>query len=190
MIIQNIILIYILLFILYNVSSTLTKNIYVYNNSTYFENLGENVTKDLLISNEDINIYFVDECYDLTILYNFDFNIERNVKFIGMNKNGTIFDYKNTNKGIFHIEFDSNCINTGCNFSFENIIFQNYNHNGNTLLSIFQIISESMNFILKFQNCIFRNNKSIILKYLRYYDCNPNISLDKQPSIIVKKCQF
>ncbi|OUM68243.1 hypothetical protein PIROE2DRAFT_4123 [Piromyces sp. E2] len=106
-----------------------------------------------------------------------------------MGQNGTIFDYKNTRNGMFSITYSEGdfCINNKCEFIFENIIFQNFNNFGDKLLSPFQIITEVMNFRLDFQNCIFRNNRAILLKYLKTSECP---SLNKYSLVNVENCHF
>lgn len=169
---------------------TYTKTIYINNNSTFFKNFNKSFPEEKSVTNEELNYYFVNDYYDLTDEYTFDITIDRVVRFVGMNENGTIFDFKDNKKGKFAINYDTNCLNFGCDFIFENITFLNFNNLGEKKLSLFQVVSDEMNFGLTFQNCIFKNNKCILIKYMKEHDCNTEISSDKYSQVTVHNCQF
>eukprot|EP00833_Pecoramyces_ruminatium_P013368 jgi/Orpsp1_1/1187400/evm.model.d7180000057425.1 len=175
------------------INYTYSINYYIANNSSYFDP-NSNVYFDNLINsyqsenkkNENINIYFVDDYYDLTKKFSIDINLDTNVNFIGMSQNGTIFDYKNTRKGAMSIIYpDKN----GYKITFTNIIFQNYYHN-NENVSLFQMTSSPIEQKLYFYNCIFRNNEGYILKMIRYDGCNTNLDEDKYSTLSLENCQF
>ncbi|ORY73030.1 hypothetical protein LY90DRAFT_185739 [Neocallimastix californiae] len=178
---------YILLFKLY---LSYGKDFYITSNSTYFDS-NSDVNIDTLINNESqneaINLYFMDDLYDFSIKFNNDINIYNDINIIGMSNNGTIFDFKNTRKGSMLINYSSK---SGYKILFKNIIFQNFNSNGDEKVSLFQMTSTPVEQKIYFEDCIFQNNNCILIKMQRHNGCDINLEEEKFSTISLDNCYF
>jgi len=178
---------YILLFKLY---LSYGKDFYITSNSTYFDS-NSDVYIDTLINNESqneaINLYFMDDLYDFSIKFNNDINIYNDINIIGMSNNGTIFDFKNTRKGSMLINYSSK---SGYKILFKNIIFQNFNSNGDEKVSLFQMTSTPVEQKIYFEDCIFQNNNCILIKMQRHNGCDINLEEEKFSTISLDNCYF
>ncbi|ORX57717.1 hypothetical protein BCR36DRAFT_402149, partial [Piromyces finnis] len=149
----------------------------------------ENIESLKLISNtyEVINIIFENNYYDMTNSYYNNIAVDGEINLIGKGKNGTIFDFKNTKKGGFNVSFNNE---NGSKLTFQNIIFQDFTNAGDENISLIQIDETNLNQKIYFQNCIFKNIKSVIIKLFRDNECPPNLDIEKFLSINIENCDF
>ncbi|OUM64327.1 hypothetical protein PIROE2DRAFT_8878 [Piromyces sp. E2] len=114
--------------------------------------------------------------------HNLEFTIEKNISFIGDEKKKTVLDYKRDIKSSMHFLFN----NKGNTIKIENFILKNYNPEGQNNTHAFVIFSESDNYQVIFNNCIFQNND--------YELINLNVFCNKQtqyiPQLLFTNCNF
>ena len=174
--------IYILIFILiYKIQLIHTRVYHITNDDFKLE-----FVNDLRNIDDEVIVYFDNDYYDLSKQGDINFSsIDITITFVGMGVNGTVFDYKNSNKGTFRMSFmrENNSIIT-----FKNIIFQNFSDLGNLYLSLFLISGERLMNKVFFQGCIFKNNDNLI-RLQRDSLCG-HINDDKYFKVSFINCQF
>ncbi|ORX77656.1 hypothetical protein BCR32DRAFT_295479 [Anaeromyces robustus] len=138
-----------------------SKEIIIHFNDTNFYNM-ETIINQNQNTNELI-IRFVDNYYDLSLLwYSVELEIKANVSIIG-NKNGTIFDFKGDHRGRVCFNF----IKTeNVAVKVENLILQNFSTQGVYIeKEIIKVIAGKNDLQVIFNNCVFRNNDYHIIQY-------------------------
>jgi len=148
-------LFYVYLFFL-NIEINYGKVITIRNNES-FKNVCNNI-KDLQNDKNGLTIKFEDTEYDMTELeHHINIEVNNDITFIG-NSKGTIFHYKNEEKGVFTFTFPKR----NSTITFENIIFENAGSSFD-FLSIIKAIFITNNNSVIFNNCVFQNNYILIL---------------------------
>jgi len=133
--------------------------------------------------NEGLNIYFPDPYYPLGIyeVWSVSIPMDNSIAFISTSENSTIFDYGETTRFLFNINFD-NKKNSLIRFS--GIIFKH-----SSTSNIIYILSHHDEYNVVFDNCEFTNNRSNLVTIYSYININ-NINSYDYYQLEFNNCKF
>jgi len=148
---------------LYYLSIIYAREIFIGNNDTSFIKLNEILNNN---HGDDLYLYFTDDYYEMKLLGNIQADVEMKKIMIIGSKNGTVFDYKDSDKGTFCFTLMKNM---GTVITVQNIIFENYLPPILSSIKMFTLSAHIDNYQLIFDNCIFRNNGFMLIKIDGFY---------------------